>query len=291
MFIRKQLKILNYIYNVTPRNITVYALSGKSSVSGWTRINKSELSYYDKVATSIELGEFLLKDVNLSAYQYNMLGYGYVDINKDGMSNELMYIGNNKVNMLMTKEEAIKYAINNFDNYYIQSKTIDNPNYKYGVNSKTIKVYAISEKSYVSGWSRVNKSQVPSDATIASSIEYMEAINHINAHKVRENIIYEPDVPVLPDEPIYTYNYMKKDEALNYAYNKYPMFCIQSKVVVNPNNNDIYILYAFSTETDVEGWEPAFNDDINKDACIFLTMQDAYNFEAELTYNFSRRLK
>lgn len=289
---KKTVKNPNYVNDgETPRNITVYALSGKSSVSGWTRVNKNEVNSYNKIATSIELGEFLLKDVNLYAYNYNMLGFAYADINKDGYANELVYIGNNKINKLMTKEDAIRYAVSNFENYYIQSKTVSNPDYVYGVNSKTIKVYAISEKSYVAGWTRVNKSKVPNDAMVSSSIEYMNLLVHINANKVQEDYVYNPSVPVIPSKPTFTYNYMKKDAALSFAYQNYPMFCILTKTVYNPNSNEAYVIYAFSTETVLEGWEPAFNDTIHPDSCIFLTMQDAYNYEAELQYNFSKKLK
>lgn len=287
----KTVKNPNYIKGVTPRNITIYALSGKSRVSGWTKINKDNIRYNEKIATSIELGEFLLKDVDLSYYNYNMLGYAYVDINKDGYANELMYIGNNKINKLMTKEDAIRFAINNYENYYIQSKVIDNPNYIKGKNNKTIKIYAISDKSYVNGWSRIKKSNVPSDAFIASNVEYAEALNHINKNEFSEEYTYTPSTPIIPEKPVYTYNYMKKDAALAYAYANYSEFCILTKTVEKPNTNEVYVLYAFSFTPYVDGWEIIGNKDIHPNSCIFLTMQDAYNFEAELNCGYSRVLK
>lgn len=292
---KKTIKNPNYVNNgMSPKNITIYALSGKSNVSGWTKINKSDISSYEKVATSIELGEFLLSNVNLYSYTYNMLGYAYVDINKDGKSEEIIYIGNNKINRLMTKEEAIRYASTNFENYYIQSKTIDNPNYQYGVNSKTIKVYAISEKSYVNGWTRVNKTKVPNDAKIASSIELMNVINHINSNKVYEENTYIPDTPskpTIPSDPE-VITYMKKDEAIDYAYIHFPMSYILSKTIVNPNNsNEVYIIYAFSETINVEGWELAYNDTISPNSCIFLTMEYAKAFEKQLNGDFTKKLK
>ena len=50
-------------------------------------------------------------------------------------------------------------------------------------------VYAISEKSYVEGWSKVSKRDIKEDEVIATNIEYMEALVNI----------YDGDITVIKD--------------------------------------------------------------------------------------------
>lgn len=294
----------NYIPGVSSfyeKTVTVYALSDKSRVEGWTRINRDMLGANDKVATSIELGEFILTGTDLSSYRYNMLGFANADINKDGVSNELMYLGNNKVNQLMTKEEAIIFGVYNYENYYIQSKSVPNPDYNYGVNPRTIKVYALSEKSYVSGWTKVNKTSLPNDALVASNVEYMDALVHVRANEAREVI---NNTPVLPVDPIvpdlgYTYNQLGKDAAIEYAYNNpqlYSQFCIRFKVIYNPIIQADEMLFTLDTTNTIDyvdnnGWSIIGNDYIPSSASLFLTMGDAQNYEFMVKNNITRTLQ
>lgn len=293
----------NYIPGVSSigeKKITIYALSGKTSVSGWTRINRDRLSNGDMIATSIELGEFLLKGFDLSSYRYNMLGFANVDINKDGVSNEIMYLGNNKINTLMTKEEAIIFGLYNYKNYYIQSKTVPNPDYISGVNSRNIKVYAVSDKSYVPGWIRISKSKLPSDAVVASNVEYMNALVHIKSNVAREIVSNIPDLPINPVLPGldegFTCSYLSKDAALEFAHSNptlYSDFCIRFKVIYNPRTKTDEMLFTFDTNTspyDNNGWAIIGNDYIPSNANIFLTMNDACNYEFMVKNNIFRTL-
>lgn len=289
----------NYIPGVSSiyeKTITIYAISGKSSEKGWTRINKDRLGAQDMVATSIELGEFLLTSFDLSSYQYNMIGFANVDINKDGVSNEIMYLGNNKINTLMTKEEAIRFGVYNYDNYYIQSKTVPNPEYISGVNDRNIKVYAISDKSYVLGWTRINKTKLPADAVVASNVEFMNALVHVKSNVAREVAINTPIVPIEPIIP--SYNSLTKDAALEFANSNpqlYPEFCIRFKVIYNPRTQVDEMLFTFDTNTlsivDNNGWAIIGNDYIPSNASIFLTMGDAQNYEYMVKNNIVRTLQ
>lgn len=273
-----------YINGVTPNSekyITIYALSGKEKVNGWNRVNPENISKDEMVATTIDLGEFLLKGVDLSAYQYNKLGYAYVDFNKDGISNQLMYIGNNKYNTMMLKPDAINYASKNYKNYYILRKKVINPE-----NKKGFYVYALSDKSKVDGWTKINKKDLPKDAVVASNTDYMNVLVDMLFKPYCEEVIYNYI------DPTFACNFMLKDEALNYAYNNYKSFCILTKKIVNPNNvNEIIDIYAFSTIPFVEGWSIIGNDNVPSNAVIFLTMTDAYVYESDLNNNFSRTLK
>lgn len=293
----------NYIPGVSSvyeKTITIYALSDKSSVKGWTRISKDSLGTQDMVATSIELGEFLLTGFDLSSYQYNMIGFANVDINKDGVSNEIMYLGNNKINTLMTKEEAIRFGVYNYENYYIQTKTVPNPEYVSGVNDRNIKVYAISDKSYIPGWTRINKTKLPADAVVASNVEYMNALVHVKSNVAREVITNTPIVPIDPiiPDPGYTYNQLGKDAALEFAYSNpqlYPQFCIRFKVIYNPKIQADEMLFTLDTNTadyvDSNGWSIIGNDFIPSSASLFLTMGDAQNYEFVVKNNISRTLQ
>ena len=62
----------NYKKGKNEKYITIYAISGKTRVSGGTRIKKEDLNYNDMVATTIELGEFLLKGIDLGRYDYSL---------------------------------------------------------------------------------------------------------------------------------------------------------------------------------------------------------------------------
>lgn len=277
----------DYIKGVSPltdKKITVYALSNKTSVSGWTRVYN--ISNSEKVATSIELGEFLLKKIKLENYKTNMIGFANIDINRDGES-ELVYIGNNKKNEILDKNEAIKWANSVYNNYYIQSKTIYDNKIK-----RNVTIYAISEYSYVDGWKRINKNNIPSDEVIATNAEYYEALvnmtNNLNTLTWNTTYIRKPDDNIKYDN---TYRYMLKKDALDYAYNNYDTFCILAKAVVNKFTNEKEVLYAFSGTHNIEGWTIIANDFIPKDSNIFLTMQDAYNYEYYIANNNIKTLK
>jgi len=281
----------NYVKGVSPlseKKITVYAISGKSYVSGWTKVDKDTLGYNDMIATTIELGEFLLKGKDLSSYYFDLRGFGYADFDKDGNYTDLVYLGNDKTNVMFNgKEEAIRYAVEHYEIYYFVKKEVKDPNYGVGTNKKKTTVYALSDKSYVEGWTRVNKKDIPTNALIGSTPVYAEAMAKLGYETKKEETI---DLPSLmptpePDRPIYVYNRMAKGDALNYAYNCYPTFCILTKTI----NGEV--VYAFSYSPEVEGWSIIANDDIPTNAYIFLSIEDANCYEYQVNYDISRTLK
>lgn len=274
--------------------VTVYAISDKKTVSnysGWTRVDKSDVRRTELVATSIELGEFLLKDIDLSSYYYNADGFALVDLNKDGKNTELMYLGNDKENKVYKKAEAIKYAVENYDTYYILRKRIPIKG-----SYRSNYVYAISEKSYVEGWSKVSKRDIKEDEVIATNVEYMEALVNI----------YDGDITVIKDNSNKItddnnsnngnnnngnnnntnedYSYMLKNEALTFAYQNYADFCILSREFKGST------IYAFSSSLDVQDWDIVGNDEINENSNIFLTINDANKYIYAVTYSNAKKL-
>ena len=272
----------NYIPGVSDyseKKITVYAISEKSYVSGWTRVNLNNIDLDEMIATSIELGDFLLKCVDLSTYKNSMLGFAYIDINKDGVNDELFYFANNKVNRLMSKDNAIKFGNENYKNYYFHSKSVLNPDYVSGKNSKYIKIYALSDKAYVVGWNRISKSSLPSDAKVGSNPEYMEAVISLYSSKIYKTIQIPsfPNIPTVPDDN----KSMLKEDALNYAYINYSSFCIMTRTITNSRGNEI-VMYSFSFSPNVEGWEIIGNDFIPENASIFLNINYANDYEYQV---------
>ena len=284
---------ITYYYDSRNRRqeekVTVYAISDKKTVSdysGWTRVDKSDVRRTELVATSIELGEFLLKDVDLSSYYYDADGFALVDLNKDGKNTELMYLGNDKENKVYKKAEAIKYAVENYDTYYILRKRISIKG-----SYRSNYVYAISEKNNVEGWSQVSKRDIKEDEVIATNVEYMEALVDI----------YDGDITVIKDNSKEniddnnnnnnennntneSYSYMLKNEALAFAYQNYADFCILSREFKGST------IYAFSSSLDVQDWDIVGNDEINENANIFLTINDANKYIYAVTYNNAKKL-
>ena len=274
--------------------VTVYAISDKKTVSnysGWTRVDKSDVRRTELVATSIELGEFLLKDIDLSSYYYNADGFALVDLNKDGKNTELMYLGNDKENKVYKKAEAIKYAVENYDTYYILRKRIPIKG-----SYRSNYVYAISEKSYVEGWSKVSKRDIKEDEVIATNIEYMEALVNIydgditvikdNSNKVTDdnNSNNENNNNGNNNNTHENYSYMLKNEALAFAYQNYADFCILSREFKGST------IYAFSSSLDVQDWDIVGNDEINENSNIFLTINDANKYIYAVTYSNAKKL-
>ncbi len=295
----------NYVQGVSPedtKTITVFAISTQDNVEGWTRVPRDYVNASQSVATSIELGEFMLKGVDLSSYTTNMLGFGYIDVNKDGFG-DIVYIGNNKANYMLTKEDAILFANKNYEKYYFQVKSVPNPDYVEGINSKDVSVYAISDAEVVDGYTKVSASEVPDYVNVASNTEYMDANVYIDA-KAKEasktedktdtnvngntNPNTNNNVAGISVNPIT----MKKDKALEYAYSHYPEFCIMTKVINNPAKEDgIEVLYAFSFVVRVDGWSIIGNDFIPSNASIFLTLEDAYAHIYDVENNYGKTLK
>lgn len=274
--------------------VTVYAISDKKTVSnysGWTRVDKSDVRRTELVATSIELGEFLLKDIDLSSYYYNADGFALVDLNKDGKNTELMYLGNDKENKVYKKAEAIKYAVENYDTYYILRKRIPIKG-----SYRSNYVYAISEKSYVEGWSKVSKRDIKEDEVIATNIEYMEALVNIydgditvikdNSNKITDdnNSNNENNNNGNNNNTNENYSYMLKNEALAFAYQNYADFCILSREFKGST------IYAFSSSLDVQDWDIVGNDEINENSNIFLTINDANKYIYAVTYSNAKKL-
>lgn len=274
-----------YLMKKTVNNNTVYAVSDRPDVYGWTNIRKSSVGPETQVATTIELGEFLLRGVDLSDYEYNSLGFGEVDINNDGIA-ENVFLGNGKYNVNYTRDEAIRYA--KLEGLYYQSKRITDP-----IRNKRITVYSLSEKSYVPGWERISKTELPRTAKVASNTEYADAVYDIawNMNSLRvENVTIQTGLkPSTPTET--TYNRMLKNDALDYLANNQLFLCVLGKSIVNPNTGKKEVMYAFSFDDYVEGWTIIGNDFIPENAYIFLTMEDAYIYEDSLNRGYSRGLR
>jgi len=295
---KKKILNPNYKKGINEKYITMYALSGKTRVSGWTRINEKDLYYEDKVATTIELGEFLLKQINLGKYKYNMRGFANIDINGDGYNDGILYVGNNKNNIIFdNKSDAIKYGLNDYENFYFYKKTILNPNYN-NDSKKYITVYTISNKENVSGWTRTKQSDVPSNAFIGSNPEFMNIYISMGLKvyvtEKDEDYVpeYKPDKPTNPDYNG-NYNYLKKDKALLYGYSHYKedeIFCIIMKTITGPKNRTETI-YCLNPHPDVPGWTIIGDDFIPSNAYIFLSLQDAENYEYDFTNGYTRELR
>ena len=131
------------------------------------------------VATTIELGNFLISPKDLTRDETDMIGFGQIDINNNG-TYENVYIGNAKENKMFTKEAALQFAISKYNTYSILSKKVENKNYKDKNDQKYITIYAISSENREDGWTKVNKSSVPDDALIASNTEYAMAVYNLN---------------------------------------------------------------------------------------------------------------
>jgi len=278
-----------YVPGVTPENekfISVYALSEKNEVTGWVRVPKESLRSDEYVATSLELGEFLLKNIDLSTYNKSMLGFAYMDVNKDGISDELIYLGNNSENKFLSKTDAFNWASNVYKNYYIYSKLVDNPNYVPGVNNSKVIVYTISNQGYLYGWNRIGKSDVPNNAYIGTNPTFVDAYMYV-ATKIKK--APEVDRPV-EDKPVASFGAVLKKQALDYAYSNYPYFCILTRKVYNKTTNTSTIIYAFSTTTKVAGWTIIGNELIPDNGYIFLNMESANKYIYSVENSYSRTL-
>lgn len=278
---KKTVKNPYYEVGMSEEYKTVYAVSSTKDVPGWVNVKKSSVSPDVQVATTIELGEFLLKDVDLSAYNNNTLGFAKGDINGDGKANEWIYLGNNKENTIMTKASAVKYAATN--RLYYQVKRL--PDFRNP--GKEVVSYALSDKSYVPGWTRISKDNIPNTAKVASNTEYAEAVYAITYNRsslVEDTIYVEISNPGLP------YSSMLKDQALEFAYNNYPDFCILAKAI-----SEGEVIYAFCEGPEIDYWttqEWTFigNDYISKDSSIFLSMSDACNYINSLDRGYAKTL-
>ena len=284
----------NYIKGFSPlseKDVTVYALSGEYWVSGWTRVDKKSLGNTDKVATTIELGEFLLKGVDLSIYENNMIGFANIDINGDSKVEEVVYLGNNKVNKLMTKNDAIKWAISVYDNYYLFKKTIDNPDYVKTTDPKKITIYAVSSDSYVSGWTRISKSDIKSTDIVATNPEFYDALVNINKNvSTKVDVVINDNGETKEVEHDTYYDRRLKDKAFDYANKNYDKYYLMVKVITNAEGKN-EILYAFSQTRDVKGWYTTINDTVRDNDYIFVSIKSAENYEYVVSNNYSRKLK
>ena len=288
-FYSKVVQSPNYVEGFTPeeeRYNFVYALSDKTSVEGWTRVaDTNVITSEELVASSIELGEFILKEVDLSRFflpasdpLYTSVGYGYVDVNHDGVMSEVVYIGNNDNNMLVNKDTAVTMINDSKGKIKVFEKK---------VTSGTM--VALSEKAPGNGWKQVNINNVSKTKQIGTSVEYMDAMYHVASTTVTTEKLYFPkldnNVNAITTDPVgpqTTINILSKAEALTWASTTYAgrLFCILQKEYVDKNTGLATKVYAISTDLSVEGYDFAFDDNIPSNAMICLSVADAENYIA-----------
>lgn len=252
-------------YNIFKKNHTntfagaVYAVSDKNYVEGWTKINANEIRSYESIATTIEYGEYLADSEDFSSFRHNMNGYAY-------LSNEIVYLGNNDTNELLNKNDAIYYARNR---YNVFTKSVrDN-------NNRVVRLYALSTKSSVDGWTKTTMNNVEENAFIATNPLFAEATFNIYNQSLRYNYNYDYDYNYNKNNNnnnINNYNVKNKKEALQYAYNNYDSFCILTRTY----NGEV--LYTFNNTPNVSDWSIIANDFVPSDAKIFMSMNDAENY-------------
>jgi len=268
-----------YVKGVTPENERynfVYALSDKSSVSGWTRVYDTSVINDDSlVSSTIELGEFILKEEDLSRYTWDMSGFGFVDVNHDNVRNELVYLGNGSYNDILDKNSAVAMINSSKGSLSVYEKTV-----------KAGTMRTLSSVNLGSGWKKVSINNVPSTSQIGTNPEFMEAMYDILTTTVSTEQLYFPKVDnginqvidsVLPN----SINMLTKDEAINWAISVYPtpgQFCILKREYINRNTGLPSTVYAISTQMNVEGYDFAYNDAIASNAMICLSIQDAENY-------------
>lgn len=284
-FYSKVVESPNYVKGYTSedeRYNFVYAISDKTSVKGWTRVRDTRvITDGELVASSIELGEFLLKEVDLSRYTWDFTGFGYADVNHDNIMSEVIYVGNSEGNMLLDKYSA---SINiNQSNGKIKV-------YEKKLNDRTM--FALSSVNPGNGWKKSSLDKINNNDQIGSSPEYMDALYHIASTTVTTEKLYFPKVdnginqilePVLPNDNI-NINMLSKNDAITWASTTYTpsnvQFCILQKEYVDRNTGLAKKIYAISTQMDVEGYDFAFDDLIPNNELICLSVQDAENYIA-----------
>ena len=276
-------------------NVTMYALSYNSYEKGWTKVNNmNSIDRNTYVATSIALGDFLLEKSELKDNLYNQIGFANIDINNDGKEIEKVYLGNDKINKLYCKEDALKWGFDKYGKYFVYKKVLSNTDLK-----AARVLYAISDKESVKGWERANINNIKTTDIIATDTEYYETLlrvyNNIGRNMYLDETYIEvyinPTPTPMPNPNDYKHNSMLKEDALKYGYDNYSNFCIMKKEIVDPRTKDVIILYALSFSTRVDGWEIVTNNEVPYYETIFLTMNDAYNYEYLITNNYIRVLK
>lgn len=281
-FYSKVIESPNYVEGVTPedeRYNFVYAISDKQSVEGWTMVEDTNIiTEGELVASTIELGEFLLKEVDLSRYVWDFNGFGCVDLNHDGERKELVYVGNDGKNFITDKITAIATVNASNGKTKIYEKKVQNGS-----------IMALSDVNPGNGWVEVtNVNSIPNDKEIGTSTRYMEIVSYVASTTVTTEQLYFPklnqDVNVVTstDNQVEVQNNitaLKKDAALSWAYSAYAgkVFCILQKEYVDKNTGLATTIYAIS-ETIVDGYDYAFDDKIPTDAMIYLSVNDAENY-------------
>ncbi len=291
-FYSKVVESPNYVKGETPENERynfVYAMSDKTSVKGWTRVQDTRvITDGELVASSIELGEFLLKEVDLSRYTWDFTGFGYADVNHDGVMTEVVYVGNNEANGLLDKASA--------------TISVNQSNGKVKVYEKVLSdrtMFALSSKNPGNGWKQSNLNKINNNVQIGTSPEYMDALYHVVSTTVTTENLYFPKLdnginqivePVLPNN----INMLIKNEAISWASNTYMIpgqFCILQKEYIDKNTGLATKVYAISTQINVDGYDFAFDDFIPNDAMICLSIQDAENYVALYGKSATKALK
>lgn len=301
-FYSKVVKSPNYVEGFSPAEEEfnfVYALSDKSSVKGWTRVqNTSVITDGELVASSIGLGEFLLKEVDLSRFFrptedpfYSNAGFGYADINHDGVLSEIIYVGNDESNMLLDKFNATIRVNESKGKVKV---------YKAWMNDRT--VFALSSKNPGNGWKLSGLNEVNDNILIGTSPEFMEALYHVASTTVTTEQLYFPKIDnginQVIDEPVLSnsnVNMLSKNDAINWASNTYTssnvQFCILQREYVDKNTGLATKVYAISTQLYVDGYDFAFDDLIPNNAMICLSVQDAENYVALYGKSATKALK
>lgn len=285
-----------YVKGETPeeeRYNFVYALSDKTSVKGWTRVKDTKvITDGELVSTTIELGEFILKEVDLTRFTWDFTGFGYADVNHDNIMGELVYVGNNGSNMLLDKASAQVMINEGKGKIKVYEKKLSDR-----------KMYALSSVKPDKTWTQSSMSKINNNTQIGSTTEYMDALYHVASTTVTTEQLYFPKLDlgttvsdIAPvSNNINTINMLIKDEALSWASKTYApaltQYCILQKEYIDKNTGFATKVYAISTQLYVDGYDFAFDDQIPANAMICLSVEDAENYVALYGKSVTKALK
>ena len=268
-----------YVEGETPeeeRYNSVFAISKEEKVEGWTNVKDANIPADCLVATTLEMGDFMLSEANLTKYKENMNGFALMDIKNDGVT-DVVFLGNNEYNGLINKKEAA--ALMSADkNIKLYGKQVIE-------KDKVKTIYALNNTNPGNGWTQKSLSEINTDTNvIGSNTLYMDAlffITYTNFKEIETEKIYIPKSVdnTLENNTNKSMDCLPKAEAISYADNKFIglQYCILQRTI-SLQNGEQQTIYAISLEGEVDGWTFAFDDKIPENANIFLTLTDACNY-------------
>ena len=229
-------------------------------------------------ATSVSPTEVEAKKENKKENNFTFYMNGIYTHTSDGET-KYVYLGNKVPNYNDSKNEALEIVKGYFSNpdFYVKEKLevvkINGTNVSY----KKVKMYAVSEGFTTNGWTRIDASDVPADAKVATSMELGDLL--LNKMKMNQlddlqSINYDLNNDGI-DEKILISNggimdVVSYEEAIKYAEARYlPYFVLYRYLRLS--NQKLIKVYAISGKGEVEGWHRMGDDDVPRDAKICLS--------------------